>query len=126
MTVRAFLSLSVVLTTTGCASAPGTPDDGLTDSDVRDSDEQIEDTDPATDTDAHDSDAGDSDAADTDPTTDTDDSDSPGDTDSDADTDAADTDLPVFRVRISPSHATTLDDLIATVENVPPGTGAPF
>lgn len=108
MSVRVWLWL--LLWTSACTVEKDAPTDAV-------------DTDAAG-TDVHDTDTnhGDTDARDTADTGGLD-TDLSIDTDIAADTDVADTDPGVFAVTISPTHPTTLDDLVATVVNIPPGIG---
>ena len=111
MSVRTWPWL-ILLATTGCAAGKD-PTNDAADTDRGDTD--AADTDRR-DTDALDSGATDTDAADTDLQ-------GGGETDLPPDTDVLDTDLSAFAVTIAPAHPTTLDDLVATVVNIPPGIG---
>lgn len=111
MSVRAWPWL-ILLATTGCAAGKD-PTNDAADTDRGDTD--------AAETESRDTDALDSGATDTDPLGggDTD----AADTDLPSDTDVLDTDLNAFAVAVAPTDPTTLDDLVASVVNIPPGIG---
>lgn len=98
--------LLMLLVTSGCTAGKAPSADGG-DTDARDTDTVDTDTPDTADTGAADTDPTDTDVADTDV----------------GDTDVADTDPGPFAVTIAPTLPTTLDDLVATVQNIPPGIG---